>query len=80
MTLTRKIMNAIEGTSYMGTTGLGDYHAAQAVKSALRCKASVKKLTKIREALRQYRVCVWLRPEGHIEICRDGCAVISFAG
>lgn len=80
MTLTRKIMNAIEGTAYVSSTGLGDYHAAQAVKHALRCKGAAKKLTKIREALRQYRVCVWLRPEGQIEICRDGRVAISFAG
>ena len=83
MTLTTKIMKAIEGTAYIAGPGitavslLADYHTARAVKAALRRKTDLTRLSGVREALNKYRVTAWLNPAGRIELRRDRQAVLT---
>lgn len=70
-----RLVAVLKGASYLPTNGLADYHAAKAVKAALRRKEHNARLMGVREALRQYRVTSWLDDDGTIEFRRDGQTV-----
>lgn len=69
---TESIMAVIKGSAYLAADGLQDYHAAQAVKAALRRKDPTYRLSGVREALRQYRVSAWLQDDGKIVLRLSG--------
>lgn len=80
MTMTQTIMGILDGAAYLpqgDNQGLADYHKAQAVKAALRRRNPDEKLSRVREALNQYRVASWL-VDGRIRLVRDGHSVITF--
>jgi hypothetical protein len=70
-------MTAINATAYVdkgASQGLADYHAAQAVKAALRRRTPIERLSGVREALRHYRVSSWL-VDDKIELRLDAKAI-----
>lgn len=74
--LTKRIMYEIQGTHHFKQDELTDYHAAQAVKAALRRHEWLDKLCGVRQALSGYAVTVWTAPGNKIEIRRDAVTVL----
>ena len=68
--LVAQIIDAIKDHAYIPTDS--HYHKALAVRNAMRYQDQMKKLIKVREALKQYRVSAWFTDNGSIRLCADG--------
>ncbi|QIG70150.1 hypothetical protein EVB87_050 [Rhizobium phage RHph_N28_1] len=77
MSKTKAIMAAIKDNAYLAAAPLQDYHAAQAVKAAMRRKEPTYRLSGVREALRQYRVSAWLQDDGKIVLRLNGVDLLT---
>jgi len=80
-TLTDKICKVIDGQHYMGADGLASYHAAQAVKRALRRRGIGPQLAGVKLALNSFRVTARIDVDESGEFCiliyRSDCTDVS---
>jgi hypothetical protein len=67
-TQNKRITDFLAGRCHFVQDGLKDYHVAQDVKAALRCKTPVRQVFALRQAVKHYSVQVNVNREGAFEL------------